>query len=168
MTISGAWITLALRRPSKGTKTRRRSHRHSGPRAGNQGPWPWIPAFTGMTISGAWITLALRRPSKGTKTRRRSHRHSGPRAGNQGPWPWIPAFTGMAMSGAGMTATQRTPHAARPSPTASSRSPLTVPAMWSTRSSTSSIVPDRSSAVTSRRLPECRTRYVAVSASPSA
>ena len=29
------------------------SQRHSGPRAGIQGPGPWIPAFTGMAISGA-------------------------------------------------------------------------------------------------------------------
>ena len=59
-------------------------------------------------------------------------------------------------------------HAARRSASASSRSAVTFSASRPTRSSTSSSVPDRSSAATSSRLPECRTRCSAVSSSPFA
>lgn len=59
-------------------------------------------------------------------------------------------------------------HAAGRSLRASSRNTLILSAKQSTRSSTVSSVPLRSSAATSSRLPEPRTLYVAISASPCA
>ena len=69
--------------------------------------------------------------------------------------------------GNAVTATTRRPlTGGRPPPLIAAA--LTMPARLATRTRISSSVPERSSATTSSRLPEFRTWYVAVSASPFA
>ena len=82
---------------------------------------------------------------------------------------WLEGVT-VLRAGSGRTSAGETPAlpgASECTLNASSRSAFTLPATWPIRSSTASRVPDRSSAATSSRLPECRTWYVAGSLSLS-